>query len=126
MRNLTTNELLDIITSETGHTIQELGTDTRNELKETIEAFNDDWYDTIEIEGEEYKIISESIIDEIHIESLIEMIKDCYDLDNLPNFIEIDWTASAENCAVAWYAHHFATYDGEEHESQGVYLFRIN
>ena len=126
MKNLNTNELLDIIMNETGYNIQELDWDVVDELKETIEGFNDDGYDIIEIEGEEYRIINENIIDEIHIEELIETIKDCYDLWSLPNFIEIDWEESAKNCAVDWYGHHFATYDGEELGNQGVYLFRVN
>lgn len=74
----------------------------------------------------EVRLIHESEIDDIWKESLIEMIKDCYDLSDVPSFVEIDWEATAKNCMVDGKGHHFASYDHQEHYSNGFYIFRIN
>ncbi len=100
------------------------------ELKAYIEDIADklgtdlDFY--FETDCAEFRLISEDVIDEIWTESLIEQIKDCYDLSEVPNFVSIDWEQTAENCKVDGMGHHFATYDGEEHEASGYYIFRTN
>lgn len=33
-------------------------------------------------------------------EHIEEMVRDCYDLKNIPDFIEIDWQETANNCKV--------------------------
>lgn len=72
------------------------------------------------------RLIHEDAIDDIWEESLIEQIKECCDLSNVPDFVEIDWEATAKNCMVDGKGHHFASYDGEEHYSNGFYIFRTN
>lgn len=74
----------------------------------------------------EVRLICEEEIDQIWHDSLIEQIKDCYDLSNVPSFVEIDWDTTADNCKVDGKGHHFSSYDGEEHYSNGFYIFRTN
>lgn len=79
----------------------------------------------------ECRLIHKSEIDEIWTESLIQQVKDCYDLsmlDDLPSFIEvsIDWEATAENAKVDGKGHHFSSYDGQHHESSTYDIFRTN
>lgn len=84
----------------------------------------DYWF---ELEGGEVRIISEDHIDELWTDSLIEQVKECYDLSNVPSFVEIDWNQTAENCKVDGMAHHFSTYDGDtELDVENVYIFRTN
>ena len=100
------------------------------ELKELIETIidkcgsEDDFW--LELAGGECRLIDENEIDEIWTESLIEQIKECYDLSDLPNFVSIDWEQTAENCKVDGKGHHFASYDHEEHNSNDWYIFRTN
>lgn len=79
----------------------------------------------------EVRIINKGAIDEIWHDSLIEQIKDCYDLsalDDLPSFIsiDIDWDQTAENCKEDGLGHHFAGYDHQEHSTDTHYIFRTN
>lgn len=74
----------------------------------------------------EVRIIDEDEIEELWTDSLIDQIKDCYQLDDIPNFIEIDWEQTAQNCKVDGLGHHFSSYDGEEHNTSGFYIFRTN
>ena len=74
----------------------------------------------------EVRIISEDHIDSIWTDSLIEQVQECYDLSNVPSFVEIDWEATAENCKVDGLGHHFNSYDGGEENAEGVYIFRTN
>jgi len=103
----------------------------RNEIKEIIEAvrekdLNFDGYDYVEACGFEVRIIPEDIIEELWTDSLIEQIKECYDLSNVPSFVEIDWEKTADNCKVDGMGHHFSGYDGSEHETKNYYYFRTN
>ena len=79
----------------------------------------------------ECRLIHKSEIDDIWTESLIEMVKDCYDLsvlDDLPSFVavSIDWESTAENAKVDGKGHHFSGYDGEHHEASTYDIFRTN
>lgn len=98
------------------------------EFIELIEELNDlsadNWIDSLPCG--EVRIIHEDDVDQIWEESLIEQIKECYDLSNVPSFVEIDWQATAENCKIDGKGHHFGTYDGYEHYSNGFYIFRTN
>ena len=85
----------------------------------------------LEVDGMEFRLIADSAIDEIYQESFKEMVEDCYDLklDELPSFLQItiDWKASADYVQMCdGYGNHFASYDGEELESSGYYIFRTN
>ena len=70
--------------------------------------------DDFDVDG--VRFISSDSIDKIWTESLIEMIKDCYDLSDVPDFVAIDWEETAENCKVDGMGHHFNSYDGGEEE----------
>lgn len=100
------------------------------ELKELFADIRDNTSNeddfTIELCGGECRLIDSSAIGEIWTESLIDQIKECYDLSNLPEFVSIDWEQTAENCKVDGMGHHFASYDHEEHESNGFHIFRTN
>lgn len=80
---------------------------------------------TFEFDGNDYRIISDDSIETIYREEMEDIIKDCYDLSNIPNFIEIDWDKTIENCSHDGYGNHFSSYDGSEIECQGYYIFRI-
>lgn len=85
-----------------------------------------------EYDGNEYRIITESAIWDIYVESIQSLVEDCYSdvlkLDDIPSFIalEIDWEQTAKNAYVDGYGHHFSGYDGSELEIGGYYVFRTN
>jgi hypothetical protein len=126
------NEILEILNTaesvtnsdfENDYTFQEI-MEIYLELKDKIESKDDDF--SLDLSAGDVRIISKTAIDEIWTESLIEQIKDCYELDNLPDFMEIDWNATAENCKVDGLGHHFNPYDGGEEETENYYIFRTN
>ena len=93
-------------------------------MREILENTEDDY--TISFWGcTSVRLIHDDIIDEVWTESLIQQIKDCYDLDHLPEFIEIDWEESAENCKDEGLGTHFNTYDGEEYFCNNWNIFRV-
>jgi hypothetical protein len=88
----------------------------------------------IELDGNEYRFIDASEIDDIAVEEIKDVVKDCYlngtDLDKLW-WIEIDWEKTADNCISAdGYGHHFSSYDGSEEQERLLdtdwYIFRTN
>lgn len=99
------------------------------ELADKIESSDDFW---IELDGNEYRIISDSSIWEIYVEEIKNITEDCYSdvikLDDLPHWLafEIDWEQTAKNCHADGYGHTFAGYDGEEQEVSGWWIFRTN
>ena len=126
------NEILEILNIaesvtnsdfENDYTFQEI-MEIYLELKEKIEGKDLDFY--LDLSAGEVRIINKTAIDGIWTESLIEQIKECYELDNIPDFIEIDWDATAENCKVDGLGHHFSCYDGNEYETENYYIFRTN
>ena len=75
----------------------------------------------------EVRVICKDAIDEIWTESLIDMVKDCYEgMREIPDFVAIDWDKTAENLKADGLGHHFAGYDHEEHESGNFHIFRTN
>lgn len=101
--------------------LEEIGLD-RDEIKEVIQRAEN--CDTDFVTGD-YRIIDDHYIADIYYDEMIDSIKDCYDLD-VPDFIEIDWDKTVENCMIDGYGHHFASYDGHEHHSEGYYIFKTN
>jgi len=118
--------LLSGICEHGGHSL------TFSEVKEALEnldcSLSDDF--TFELDGNEYRIISENSIWDIYVETIKEIIDDCYDLklDDIPSFIafEIDWEQTAQNAYADGYGHTFASYDGEESKAAGYFIFRTN
>lgn len=92
------------------------------DLNNKIESENDFFF---EFDGVEHRIIHEDYIDEIWTESLIEQIKDCYDLSDIPSFVAIDWEQTAENCKIDGLGHHFNYYNGSEDYIGNYYVFRL-
>lgn len=100
----------------------------------TFQTFLEDIWKNIDVENDfyietpcgEFRLIDKDAVDEIWTESLIDQIKECYDLDNVPSFVEIDWDKTAENCKVDGLGHHFSNYDGQEHFSNDFHIFRVN
>ena len=101
------------------------------ELKDNLE--DDDW--TFDLDGNEYRIIEDSAIWSIYVETIKNIVNKCYDLnlDNLPKFIEwnIDWEQTAKNAYYDGYGHTFSSYDGSEINvrKRGVidtWVFRTN
>lgn len=91
---------------------------------EEINNFSGDNY--IDLPCGECRVIHETDIDDIWHDELIQTFKECYDLSNIPDFICIDWDATADNCKVDGKGHHFASYDHEEHYCNGYFIFRTN
>jgi len=85
---------------------------------------DDDFY--IDVDGMEFRFISKDAIDELWEEGLIEMVKDCYGLSDVPSFVTIDWAETIENLKEDGMGHHFGSYDGEEYETDSFYYFRTN
>lgn len=88
-----------------------------------------DWREVVNLWGQEdfwvdeVRFIHEDGMDRIWTDSLIELIQDCYDLSDVPDFVEIDWEATAENCKVDGMGHHFNSYDGGEDEILCYHVF---
>tara|TARA_R110002153_G_scaffold64730_2_gene173381 strand:+ start:1047 stop:1430 length:384 start_codon:yes stop_codon:yes gene_type:complete len=81
---------------------------------------------TLDLPSGEVRIISSDHIDQLWTDSLIDQIKDCYDLDSIPDFVAIDWNETADNCKIDGMGHHFSSYDGGEHNTTNFYIFRTN
>jgi hypothetical protein len=120
--------LLAHICKEYNHNLDNIDNDDIAEALETLEDDADDNY--LELDGNEYRIIKDSEIWDIYVDTIKDIVTDCYDLklDKMPDFIafEIDWEQTAKNCFVDGYGHTFATYDGVENELEGYWIFRVN
>ena len=98
------------------------------ELEYEVENSNDFF---IEIDGREYRFISEDVIWDAYVSEIQRITLDCYDL-KLPSWLAVDWKKTAENCSVDGYDYiqAFANYDGEEIEyhfnGKLYHIFRIN
>lgn len=113
---------------------QEENESNYSELFDAIEELaykldsEDNFY--FEYDGNEYRIIKDSEIWDIYVETIKDIVNDCYDLklDDIPSFIEfsIDWEQTAKNAYVDGYGHIFSTYDGSELEINSHYVFRTN
>jgi len=94
------------------------------EEEHTELALVDDFY--IEPEnGGEYRLIHKDDIFAIYTAEIIELIKDCYNLE-LPDFVEVDWGTTVNNCLADGYGHHFSSHDGSEEFAENYYIFRVN
>jgi len=118
---------------DTNHDIDSLTFEDVREGLENIDSNyqGDDFY--FEFDGMEYRLIHDSEIWDIYIETIKNIVEDCYSdvikLDKIPSFISvsIDWEATAHNASVDGYAHTFATYDGEDVGCiHGFNIFRTN
>ncbi len=101
-------------------------------LEEIAYKFADDFL--FEFDGNEYRIIRDSEIWEIYVQEIQNIVEECYSdvlkLDKIPAFISVsvDWEATAHNAYADGYGHTFASYDGEEHQSDNGawWVFRTN
>lgn len=99
-------------------------------LEDIAENHSDDF--TIEFDGNEYRIIHDDGIWDIYVEEIKQIVEDCYELnlDKIPAFVavSVDWEATAHNAYVDGYGHTFASYDGEETNSDNgeYWIFRTN
>lgn len=106
-------------------------TDNRQELQDFIDEFDlSDPDQTIEFDGNEYRIIRDSDIWDIYRDEIQQIVEDCYELnlDKLPDFIavSIDWEQTAKNAYVDGYGHTFSSYDHSEIETDNHWIFRTN
>lgn len=135
--------ILQTVCDSQSHTIPEIeeGTskeDAESEASDIFEALEeienhigeDDF--TLDFDGNEYRLISESAIWEIYRDEIQQIVEDCYSdvlkPDKIPDFIafSIDWEQTAQNAYVDGYGHTFSGYDGSEEEAAGYYIFRTN
>ena len=97
-----------------------------------IQEIDKNWSNdfTLEFDGNEYRCIHKDSIWDIYVETIKEIVNDCYDLklDKIPAFIalEIDWGQTANNAYVDGYGHTFSSYDGSEIEVSNHWVFRTN
>ena len=101
----------------------------KEELEELEELdLNFDWFDYIDIDWWEYRVIPENIIERIFKESVIELVEDAYLPKDLPSIIanNVDWDWIVEEFDMAWYWEHFGSYDWTEIYWHWFYLFRNN
>lgn len=106
-----------------------------SEAREAIEYLRDKLEDnetdfTFEFDGNEYRLIREDEIWDIYVETIQQIVEDCYEvnLDKIPPFIaiSIDWEKTAKNAYTDGYGHTFSSYDGSELEAGEYYIFRTN
>jgi len=120
-------QILEKICNNYGHLLAFSECKEALELIETAVANGDELLD---LDGKEYRIIGEDEIWNIYVETIKDIVNDCYDLklDEVPNFIalEIDWEQTATNACVDGYGHTFSSYDGSELNAGGCYIFRTN
>lgn len=101
-------------------------------LNEISENMSDDF--SFDFDGNEYRIIHNMAIWDIYVETIKNIVEDCYSdvikLDKIPSFIAvtIDWEVTAHNAYADGYGHTFASYDGEETTSDNgdYWIFRTN
>lgn len=85
-----------------------------------------------EIDGGEYRFISDNLIEDIYHDEQMELIEDCFlGGKELPSWIEIDWDKTIDNVYQSdGYGNHFSTYDGSEetfnYDEETWYIFRVN
>lgn len=125
MKNSKRRDVLECISIELDLTVNR---DEVRELEDKLYTEYDDFF--IELDGEEYRFIHEDFIWDIYVDSIKEMVEDCYDI-KAPDWLAIDWEETAENVYQAdGYGHHFAHYDGNEYEhtidDALYYIFRVN
>ena len=105
---------------------------TETEAEELSFAFDNDTDFYIELDGGEYRFISENTIDDIYHDEQMELIKELYfDGKEFPWWIEIDWDKTIENVLNAdGYGNHFSHYDHSEetfiYNDENYYVFRTN
>jgi len=120
--------ILETCLSATDSTTEDLSLweakDLINEIKDKMLSEDDFWIDSLPCG--EVRIIDANAIQEIWHDSLIEQIKECYDLSEVPSFVVIDWDQTADNCKIDGLGHHFGGYDHQEHSCEGFYIFRNN
>lgn len=117
-------EIIQTMLSATDSTLSDFESWEFSNLLEKVLSRETDQH--VDLPCGECRVIDGGYIDDIWHESLIEQIKECYDLSGIPEFICIDWDKTAEACKVDGLGHHFAGYDGEEHRAANSYIFRTN
>lgn len=135
-------EILQTICDSQSHTIPEIekGTseeDAESKASEIFDALEeiethlgeDDF--TLDFDGAEYRLISDSDIWEIYKTELENLIDECYPevkkaLEHNWIAISIDMEQTAKNAFVDGYGHHFSSYDGSEETAARYYIFRTN
>ena len=118
--------ILRAIINEHNHSID------MDQAREAIETLRGDLADdfTFYFEGNEYRIIADSVIWDIYRDEIQRIVKECYDLklNDIPDFVafDIDWEQTARNVYSDGYGHTFSTYDHSEVEAGGYWIFRTN
>ena len=103
---------------DVNHTLDSLTFDDIRVGLENIDSNykSDDFY--FRFDGMEYRVIHDSEIWDIYVETIKNIVEECYSdvirLEKIPSFtaISIDWGVTAQNASVDGYAQTFATYDG--------------
>ena len=87
----------------------------RDEVLEIIGKLKhlDDFYQ--DIDGNEYRFITDFAIWDIYVEEIQHITEDCYEI-KAPAWLEIDLEQTAKNCYIDGYGHTFSHYDGNEYE----------
>lgn len=117
----------DIVNYMIDHSGDSVSIEAYVELVELVENATTDLYIEHSDLVREFRLIDHGDIEEIYQDSIEDLVKDCYLADKeIPSFIEIDWKATAENCMVDGYGHHFSSYDFSEKLINNTYIFCVN
>lgn len=114
---------------EENHSMDSLySSDIINAIDEIDQNYGEDF--TLDFDGAEYRIINNKSIWDIYVDTIKQIVEDCYklNLDKIPSFISVsvDWEQTAHNAYVDGYGHTFSGYDGSELECGNYYIFRTN
>ena len=126
MEDLINVKLQGIINDSLGITISYIELD---DLENEMSKSNDF---TIDLDGCQYRFISENTIEDTYHDEQMDLIKECFlDGKDLPWWFEIDWDKTIENVFNAdGYGNHFSGYDGSEetfgYDGEVWYVFRTN
>jgi hypothetical protein len=125
MKTTQTREVFNVFTGQLGLSFD---TDSADKL---FNELHDSGDFNIDIDGQEFRLIEDEYIRDTAQEEIAATISECYlqtfDGKDLPWWIELDWNKTVQNCIDAdGYGHHFSTYDGNEYEAGGWYIFRTN
>ena len=101
----------------------------RDEVNEFERFLNSDNDFSIEIDGQEFRVINDQVIWDIYVDEIKYITEECYNI-KAPIWLAIDWEQTANNCFVDGYGNTFSSYDGSELEcefgEENYYIFRTN
>ena len=103
------------------------GVEVTEENLETIDSAEVGNDFSVELDGMEFRLISDDSIERIHADEIQEYVDDCI-LNDCPETLQryFDYDSFIRDCRIGdGYGHHFSSYDGSEVNAASYYIFRI-